>query len=280
MKIDFGYSPCPNDTFMFWGWVHGKLETSLTVAPELLDIQELNRRALGAENLPFTKVSVATYLQPAVRERYRLLTTGAALGRGCGPLVVSARPWSLQEPRLLKLAVPGRDTTACRLARMALGEWVSEWVEMRYDEIMPAVLEGSRVDAGVIIHESRFAYQKLGLACAFDLGEWWEKETGLPLPLGLMLAHRDVEEKITGQVEEVLRQSILLARTVMAAGPTHPEARSLWTYLRANAIELEDQTIASHIDLYVNDFSVDLGEEGRAAMEAFERLVEDLPAES
>ncbi|MCA9780145.1 MAG: 1,4-dihydroxy-6-naphthoate synthase [Candidatus Eremiobacteraeota bacterium] len=268
MNVKFGYSPCPNDTFMFWGWVHHKLESSLTVTPVLHDIQELNRRAIDRGDLEFTKVSMATYLHPLVRQRYRLISSGSALGRGCGPLVVSQTPWDGDSP--LRLAIPGRDTTACKLAEMAIGGRVSDWVELRYDEIMPAVLEGSRVDAGVIIHESRFVYHKLGLSCAFDLGEWWETQTGLPLPLGLMVARNDLDENVVRQAEESLRDSILLSREIFESGSEHPESSSLWKYLRDHAIELEDDTMSSHIGLYVNDFSVGLGKVGRAAVAEFE----------
>ena len=269
MQNRFGYSPCPNDTFMFWGWVHGKLDRPLAVTPVLHDIQELNRLAIEQHELGFTKVSMATFLHPSVGESYRLISSGAALGRGCGPLVVSKSVWDRSTP--LRLAIPGRDTTACKLAEMALGNRVVEWVELRYDEIMPAVLDGNRVDAGVIIHESRFVYDRFGLNCAFDLGEWWESETGLPLPLGLMVAHKDLRPEVVTQAEECLRESILLSQEVFRRGAEHPQSALLWKYLRDHAIELEDETISSHIELYVNDFSVDLGAEGRAAVEEFER---------
>ena len=150
---------------------------------------------------------------------------------------------------------------------MALGDQVEEWVELRYDKIMPAVLEGGEVDAGVIIHESRFVYKGLGLECAFDLGRWWEQETGLPLPLGIMLARRDLPESVVREAEETLRESIRLADKMI----DHESGESLWSYMRDNAIELEDQTMRSHVELYVNQFSVDLGTEGRAAIEEFEK---------
>jgi len=153
---------------------------------------------------------------------------------------------------------------------MAIGPWVKEWIELRYDEILPAVLSGNRVDAGVIIHESRFVYRELGLTCAFDLGEWWERETGLPLPLGVMLARNDLTQETVSRVEQNLRESITLAWRLIEQPEPQALNESLWSYLRANAIELDDTTIRSHIDLYVNQYSLDLGSEGRAAITAFE----------
>lgn len=268
MEQDFGYSPCPNDTFMFWAWVHGRVETPLTLRPRLFDIQELNRRALSDDPLGLSKVSIPTYLHPTVRERYRLLDVGAALGRGCGPLLIAKERWGNGSRRPLRVAIPGRNTTAYELARMAASEWVTEWVEMRYDEIMPEVLKGVKVDAGVIIHESRFAYQALGLHCAVDLGGWWEEVTGLPLPLGVMLARQDLGENLISACEAALRASIELGWKALAC---EPKDDSLWSYLRTNAIELEDSTIRSHIELYVTDFSSDLGALGRQAIEEFAR---------
>jgi 1,4-dihydroxy-6-naphthoate synthase len=271
MTLDFGYSPCPNDTFMFWAWAHGRVPTDLDLRPRLEDIQELNRLALAGAPLALSKISASTYLDPRVRERYRLLDVGAALGRGCGPLVVSKAPWSISQPTPLKLAVPGLNTTAYRLARGALSEHVSEWIEMRYDEIMPATLQG-KVDAGVIIHESRFTYQGLGLHLALDLGQWWEQRTGLPLPLGVMVARRDVDQQTVAGVEQALSQSLRQAWKLFRSEAQDDEVKALWSYLRDNAIELDDATMAAHIDLYVNDYSLDLGDEGRAALERFATL--------
>lgn len=270
MKINFGFSPCPNDTFMFWAWVHGQLSSELELTPQLADIQQLNRLGLDQGQLEFTKISMGTYLHPTIRERYKLLSSGAALGRGCGPLVVARE--ALCDERPLRLAIPGRDTTACRLAEMALGDRVGEWVELRYDEIMPAVLEQDRVDAGVIIHESRFVYSGLGLVCALDLGQWWEERTGLPLPLGLMVARNDLPEDLVTEVERNLRHSIALAQSVVERGPEDEQCASLWSYLRANAIELDDEVMRAHVDLYVNEFSLELGVEGRAAIARFESM--------
>ncbi len=256
---------------MFWAWAHSRLSSDLTLKPHLADIQELNRLALETAPLTLTKVSASAYLDPRVSERYRLLDVGAALGRGCGPLVVSREPWSVEDPRPLKLAVPGLDTTACRLARGAIAEHVAEWVELRYDQVMPAVLEG-QVDAGVIIHESRFTYQGLGLKLALDLGAWWEGRTGLPLPLGVMVASRALDEATVAEVERVLGESIRRAWELFRGDPDDEETKALWTYLRDNAIELDDSTMASHIDLYVNDYSLGLGAEGREALQRFSTL--------
>ncbi len=277
MNINFGFSPCPNDTFIFWAWVQQHLSTTLHIVPHLHDIQQLNRLALGDAALGLTKLSIATYLEPQVQKSYRLLSVGAALGRGCGPLVVSKEPWSSQNPTPLRLAIPGRNTTAYRLAQMALAPWVAEWVELRYDQILGAVQTGE-VDAGVIIHESRFAYQDVGLLCAFDLGDWWERETGLPLPLGVMVARRDLEPELVAEVERNIRTSINLAQDMIDSSNEKQGSESLWSYLRLNAIELDDTTIRSHIELYVNEYSLDLGSQGRAAITEFEERASKVTA--
>lgn len=269
VTIDFGFSPCPNDTFMFWAWVHGQVDTTLQLRPHLADIQELNRLALGHSPLSLTKVSVPTYLAPAVQNSYRLLSSGAALGRGCGPLVVARAPWNEAGPR--RIAIPGLNTTAFQLARTALAEAPIEWVETRYDRIMAAVLEGE-VDGGVIIHESRFAYQGLGLICGLDLGSWWEEKTGHPLPLGLMVGLKTLGEPILEEVERVLRRSVEIGWHTLNLPAADERRQSLWAYLKDNAIELDEATILSHIELYVTEFSRDLGPAGRSALECFASL--------
>lgn len=268
MQLNFGYSPCPNDTFMFWAWAHRHVNCRLELTPQLADIQELNRLALERAAWHLTKTSIPAYLDPKVQEHYRLLSVGAALGTGCGPLVISKAPWQPGD-KPLRVAIPGKNTTAFYLAQMAMASQVVEWTELRYDEIMPAVLDGVKVDAGVIIHESRFSYQGLGLHLAVDLGEWWETNTGLPLPLGVMLARRDLDESTVEQCEATLRASIELAWKALDG--THPLSESLWSYLRDNAIELDDTTIRSHIELYVTNYSSDLGSEGRRALDEFAR---------
>ena len=253
---------------MFWAWVQDRLTQSLSLRPRLADIQELNQRALTKASWGLTKVSAATYLEPEVQSNYRLLSSGAALGRACGPLVISKEPWSSDSQQKLRVAIPGRNTTAFQLAKMAFQPWVQDWVELRYDRIMPAVLSGE-VEAGVIIHESRFSYQQLGLKLAMDLGEWWETKTGLPLPLGVMVARKDLSDEIVEQVETTLRDSIAKAWTTLERPTSDPTNEALWQYMRSNAVEMEDTTILNHVKLYVNPYSLDLGEEGRQAISTF-----------
>jgi 1,4-dihydroxy-6-naphthoate synthase len=254
----FGYSPCPNDTFMFYAWSQAKIASQLAIEPRLADIQELNLQALGQRALPFTKISAALY--PRIKSDYAILSTGAALGIGCGPLIVgpdSGRPLSGR-----KLAHPGIHTTAYQLARMALGTDPEQLIEMRYDEILPAVLRGE-VGAGVIIHESRFVYQGLGLSCLLDLGNWWEKKTSLPLPLGIMVAKRDIADPVLREAEHSLQRSIDFA---------WQNSDQAWGYIKEHAIEIDDSTIRSHIELYVNSWSRDLGSKGNEALQAFFEL--------
>ena len=176
-ELTFGYSPCPNDTFAFHALTHGLVEAPFRVRPVLLDIEELNRRAHdGAFDL--TKLSVGAFA--GVGTRYHLLRSGAALGEGVGPLVVTRTPMTLAEAVRGRIAIPGRETTAYNLLRLA-APTVGEVVELRYDRILSAVRDGE-VDVGLIIHESRFTYAEHGLSKVADLGEWWKQATGLPVP--------------------------------------------------------------------------------------------------
>jgi len=245
-SLTFGFTPCPNDAFAFHALVHGLVEASFAVEPVLLDIEELNQRARTGE-LDLTKLSFGA--APAARERYRLLRSGAALGHGVGPLVVSRELSDGYE----RIAVPGRDTTAFLLLRLAWPEH-GDVVEMRYDEILEAVASGA-VDAGLIIHESRFTYAEHGLVKVVDLGEWWEAETGLPVPLAGIYAREGVP---TDEVERSIRASVEYAFA-------HPEASR--EYVREHSHELSEDVCRAHIELYVNEFSVDLGEPGLAAIE-------------
>jgi 1,4-dihydroxy-6-naphthoate synthase len=256
-ELTFGYSPCPNDTFAFHALVHGLVDAPFRVRPVLLDIEELNRRAHdGAFDL--TKMSVGAFA--SVGAGYRLLRSGAALGKGVGPLVVTRTPMTLADAVRGRVAIPGRDTTAYRLLRLAAPA-IGEAVEMRYDEILRAVGSGD-VDAGLIIHESRFTYADHGLVKAADLGDWWERETGLPVPLAGICARADLDTSLVAAAEDAIRQSVQYAFD-------HPDASR--DYVRAHAQEMSDDVCAAHIALYVNEHSLDIGDDG---LRAIERLVQ------
>lgn len=250
--LTFGYSPCPNDTFAFHALAHGLVDAPFRVEPVLLDIEELNRRAHdGAFDL--TKLSVGAFA--AVGDRYRLLRSGAALGHGVGPLVVARTPMSLAEAVRGRLAIPGRETTAFALLRLAAPP-TGEVRELRYDRILRAVAEGE-VDAGLIIHESRFTYADHGLVRVVDLGDWWEQATGLPVPLAGICARADLDDETVVAAERAIRASVQYAFD-------HPDASR--AYVRAHAQEMSDAVCDAHIALYVNRHSLDVGDEGRQAI--------------
>jgi len=253
VKLSFGFTPCPNDAFAFHAFVHGLVPAPFEVEPVLCDIEDLNRRAAGGE-LQLTKLSFGA--AAAAGERYRLLRSGAALGRGVGPLVVARQAGTLEETAAGRIAVPGRETTAFLLLRLAAPA-LGEVLELRYDRILPAVVAGE-VDAGLIIHESRFTYREHGLVAVADLGEWWEGETGLPVPLAGIFARSDLEPDVVDAAEAVIRASVEYAFA-------HPEASR--DYVRSLSHELSDEVCAAHIALYVNASSVDIGDEGLVAID-------------
>lgn len=255
-ELTFGYSPCPNDTFAFHAITFGLVDAPFRIRPVLLDIEELNRRAHAGE-LDLTKLSVGAFA--SVGQRYRLLRSGAALGEGVGPLVVTREPRSLAEAVKGRVAIPGYETTAYRLLRLAAPA-LREVIEMRYDRILRAVATGE-VDAGLIIHESRFTYREHGLHQAADLGDWWEQETQLPVPLAGICARRDLDEAIVAAAERAIRASVQHAFD-------HPDASR--DYVQAHAQEMSPEVQAKHIALYVNRYSLDIGERG---LRAVERLV-------
>jgi len=250
--LSFGFSPCPNDTFAFHALVHGLVEAPFAVDAVLLDIEELNRRAHEG-GLDLTKLSVGAFA--AVGNRYRLLRSGAALGHGVGPLVVARRPRALGDAVSGRVAIPGRDTTAFRLLRLAAPA-LGEVVELRYDRILAAVAKGE-VDAGLIIHESRFTYAEHGLVQIVDLGDWWQQETALPVPLAGICARADLDPAATDAAEAAIRASV-------AHAFAHPEASR--AYVRAHSQEMSDEVCDAHIKLYVNTYSLDIGEEGLRAV--------------
>jgi 1,4-dihydroxy-6-naphthoate synthase len=251
--LTIGFSPCPNDTYIFYALVHGLIPLhQVSFAPPILDdVETLNSMALKAK-LDVTKLSF--HALGHVLDDYVMLSSGAALGRGCGPLLVS-RPGCATDLEYAAIAIPGTYTTAAMLLRM-FAPRAGNLVVMRFEEIMPAVLKG-KVDAGVIIHESRFTYQDLGLVQVQDLGEWWEELTGLPLPLGCIAARRNLPGETISDVDRAIGASIQWARN-------HPD--QCMGYIRQHAQEMQDNVLQSHISLYVNDYSLQIGDEGKAAV--------------
>lgn len=256
-ELSLGFSPCPNDTFIFYALVHGKIDLDDLVfrEPLLEDVEKLNVWALN-KKLDVTKLSC--HALGHVLDEYCVLSAGSALGRGCGPLLVARTGGEAGQLCGRRIAIPGRLTTAALLLRMFLPE-PCDLVEMRFDLIMDAIAKGE-VDAGVIIHESRFTYRERGLVCLQDLGEWWEKSFGLPIPLGCIVARRSLGEEKIRAIDRAIRHSVEYAFR-------YPD--QCLPYIRSRSQELEEGVVRSHIGLYVNDFSKDLGVEGRAAIAAF-----------
>ena len=253
-RLTLGYSPCPNDTFIFYGLIHGKIPCpGVEFKERLEDVETLNLLARQGL-LDLTKISYHAF--GYLRRDYALLRSGGALGRGCGPLVVAREPLKMAQLRGRVIAIPGELTTANLLLQL-YGSGHDQLLILPFHEIMQAVA-GGQAAAGVIIHESRFTYPQYGLHKILDLGEWWEKETGCPIPLGGILARRALGSEPIRQIDLALRQSVEFA----FANPEQPRE-----YIRRHAQELDEEVIRSHIDLYVNKYSVDLGEEGVQAVE-------------
>lgn len=257
-RFRFGFSPCPNDTFAFWAAVHGAVPSPFALDAALADIEALNERAVASvDPLPVTKLSLPALARCV--DTYAVLGSGAALGFGCGPLVVcraDAGFASAADLGCARVAIPGRHTTAFLLLSSLLPR-PRDVVAMRFDEVMPAVAAG-RCDAGLVIHESRFTYREHGLRELCDLGVLWERATGGPLPLGVIAARRDLDPTTFTALEEVLRASVRLAREA----PERPRA-----WVRRHAQELADDVQDRHIALYVNDYTEDLGDAGRRAID-------------
>lgn len=252
-QLSLGYSPCPNDTFIFYGLVHGKIPCpEIKFIERLEDVETLNQLALK-NRLDLTKISYHAF--GYLRKQYALLRSGGALGRGCGPLVIAARKTSMEQLRGKKIAIPGQLTTANLLLQL-YSEGYENLLILPFDKIMTAVQHG-QADAGVIIHESRFTYQQHGLQQILDLGQWWEKDSGYPIPLGGILAKRSLGTTVIGKIDSALRQSIKYA---------YAHSQEPQKYIKQYAQELDDNVIRSHIELYVNDFSLDLGDEGIRAV--------------
>jgi 1,4-dihydroxy-6-naphthoate synthase len=261
--LTLAYSPCPNDTFICTPWVQGHIPGAPPVVERLDDIDVLNAAALAGEP-DIVKVSFHAFGH--LRDRYCLLRSGGALGRGCGPLVVAREKdagslFTNSEKRLpasfSTVAIPGELTTAALLLRLYAPSLPhAQLVVMRFDEIMPAVRDG-RVDAGVIIHEGRFTFQNYGLVQLVDLGEWWEQTTGRAIPLGGIAMRRALGATAIRAVEGAIARSVRFAHA-------YPDV--IWPTIRRHAQEMDDDVMRRHIELYVNAFTYDYGDAGEAAI--------------
>ncbi|SKB75764.1 menaquinone biosynthesis family protein [Daejeonella lutea] len=264
MKLSLGFSPCPNDTFIFDAMIHQKVDTEgLTFDVSYQDVETLNQRAFNAD-LDITKLSYHAYAY--LTENYVLLHSGSALGFGVGPLLICNDPSILREgiesltSRIgnLKVGIPGKNTTANFLLSLAFPEAENK-VEMKFSEIEPALLN-NRIDLGVIIHENRFTYEDKGLLKVMDLGEYWEKLTSCPIPLGGIMIKRSLPEEVKQKVNRIIQRSVMFAIKNPLSG---------LDFIRSHAQEMSTDVMYKHIELYVNKYSVDLGDEGRRAVNIF-----------
>jgi len=252
-KLSLAYSTCPNDTYIFYALTHGKINLGdLSFNIMLNDVEHLNQEAKRGI-IDISKLSFAAIGH--LMETYGLLRSGAALGRGCGPLIVARKGTDLNDMKSGKIAVPGLWTTANLLLGL-FTDTTPNIFPMTFDKIMPAVFSGE-FDFGVIIHEGRFTYQNYNLTCLVDLGEWWESETSLPIPLGGIVMRRNISREIICAVETGIRRSIEYAHN-------HPAETD--GYVKSHAQELSDDVVSQHINLYVNEFSLDIGQKGESAI--------------
>ncbi len=260
-KISLGFSTCPNDTFIFDAMVHHKIDTEgLDFNLVLADVEELNQKALKNE-LDVTKISYHAFSK--IAHNYLLLDAGSALGYKNGPLLISKHKIYPDEVKDLKIAIPGLNTTANLLLSIAFPNAKNK-KEYLFSDIEEVVLS-SEVDAGLIIHENRFTYEKKGLKKIIDLGEFWEQETGLPIPLGGIAVNRKLDTKLQLKINRILKRSVEFA---------FEDPKSAYPFIKQYAQEMDEEIMYKHIELYVNDFTRDLGVNGRKAIEVlYERAV-------
>jgi 1,4-dihydroxy-6-naphthoate synthase len=261
MKFTLGFSPCPNDTFIFDALVNGGIDTEgLEFEVLLEDVETLNQWALQGR-LDISKISYGVL--PLLLEHYELLDAGGALGKGVGPLLIAKTPMTDADVEKCRVAIPGRNTTAHMLFSLAFPQATNKEF-MVFSEIEEAVLKG-RADCGVIIHENRFTYQQKGLLKLQDLGEFWEAKTGYSIPLGGIVLRRELNELLRSGVMLSEKIDGLIKKSILAAWNGYP---ALSGYVKDHAQEMEETVMRQHIDLYVNDHSLSLGEEGRRAVQA------------
>ena len=253
MKFSIGFSPCPNDTFIFDALVNKKIDTEgFQFTAVLEDVQTLNSWAIEGK-LPVTKLSYGVL--PLVLEKYNLLNSGSALGRGAGPLLITNSKLEITNVEEHLIAIPGKNTTAHLLFSLAYPNAVNK-IFLKYDAIENFVLEGKGL--GVIIHENRFTYQQKGLHKVIDLGDYWEKETSHPIPLGGIVIKKNIDGVVQKKIDGLIKKSVEYAFS------NYPVLNE---YIRNHAQEMSEDVMRKHIDLYVNNYTLDLGADGKKAVE-------------
>lgn len=254
MKLKLAISTCPNDTFMFDALINGKVDTGkYEFDLQMADVEQLNQLAFeGLSDI--SKISYHTFFK--ISDKYQLLNSGSALGNNCGPLIVSKRKINSEELKDCKIAIPGVNTTANLLMKIFFSE-VKDKKVCLFSDIEDAVLSGD-CDAGLVIHETRFTYKQRGLMLFADLGEMWEQKFSLPIPLGGIAVKRDLPETDKKAIDSILRESIKFA---------FANRDSSLEFIKNHAVELDEEIIRQHIDLYVNDFSIDLGLKGKESVD-------------
>jgi len=259
MKLKLGFSPCPNDTFIFDAMVHGRIDTEgLEFDFFLSDVEELNRKAMCSE-VDITKMSFHAYAYAA--QNYQILDAGSALGYRNGPLLISSRiigPSELDEARI---AIPGKYTTA-NLLFSILWPDATKKTEFIFSEIEDALLE-NKVDAGLIIHETRFTYFKRGFHKIADLGEYWEKLTGLPIPLGTIVINRNIPHDVAMKVNRIIRRSLEYA---------YHDSFACYDFVSSNAKDMDSTVMNNYIKLFVNEYTIDLGDRAKDAIKELFRM--------
>lgn len=270
MKLTLGFSPCPNDTFIFDAMVHGRIDTEgLEFDYHLADVEELNRNAFAGLS-DITKISSFAYAFAA--KDYQILDSGGAMGYRNGPLLIARKKINLAELKDMRIAIPGKHTTANLLFTIAWPEARNK-TEFLFSRIEDALLN-NQADAGLIIHETRFSYFRKGLVKVADMGEYWEKLTGLPIPLGAIVVHRRIPADIALKVNRIIRRSLEYA---------FRDAIYAYDFVKENAQDMDSTVMNNHIKLYVNSFSLELGKDGKRAINELYRIagergiIPDLP---
>jgi 1,4-dihydroxy-6-naphthoate synthase len=261
-ELSLAYSPCPNDTFLFYHLVHENLSNQFSIKEELHDVEELNNAAAKGK-YDVTKLSFHAYFH--VSDKYQLLNSGSALGRGCGPLLIKKKGKDISKSKGNKILVPGILTTANLLLNVYKGKDFQA-IPVRYDLIIPKLLN-DEFDLGVIIHEERFTYEARGLEKIIDLGDFWEGLTSAPIPLGCIAIKKDIKDSLKKEFDECLQRSLALA---------YQFPQKTKSYIIENSQDKDENVVQSHIDLYVNEFTKDLGLEGKRAIKILYNKAKEL----